>query len=259
MFGDLPPSSSVIVLSVSAALAHDRLAGRRVAGKRDLVDAGMLDERLAHRRPGARDDVEHARRQPDLDRDLTERDGRQRRLAGRLEDDGVAARQRRRDLPCRQEQRKVPGHDGGDDANRFAERVGEVVALDGNRLPHHFVGPAGEVLEALGRRRNLDVPRLADRFPVVNGLEPGHLVGLLHQAIGQPAHETPALARRHLSPGTVERRAGRSHGRVHVRRTGRRDRGNHLFGRRIDDVHRLARRRGTPLVIDEEVLFENGC
>ena len=209
--------------------------------------------------PGARDDVQHARRQPDLDRDLAEGDRRQRRLAGGLEDDGIAARQRRRDLPRRQEQRKVPGHDGGDHANRLAERVGEVVALDGNRLAHHLVGPAGEVLEALGRGRNLDVPRLADRLPVVNGLEPGDLVGLLHQAIGQPAHEPAALARRHLAPGPVERRPGRSHGRVHVRRSGRRDRGNHLLGRRIDDVHRLARRRGTPFVVDEEVLFENGC
>ena len=237
--------------------AHDRLAGRRVAGERDLVDARMFDERLPDRRSGAGDDVQHARRQPDLDRNLTERDGRQRRLAGRLEDDGVAARQRRRHFPGRQQQRKVPGHDGRDDANRLAQRVGEVVPLDGDCLPHHLVSPAGVVLEALGRRRNLDVPRLADRLPVVNRFEPCDLVGPLHEAVRQPAHETPALARRHLAPRSVECRTSRRHRRVHIRHPSRSHRGNHLFRRGIDDVHRLARRGGAPFVVDEEVLFKD--
>ena len=70
MFGDLPPSSSVICFSVSADAAHDPLAGRGVAGERDLVDARMLDDHLADRRSRSGDDVEHAGRQADLVRDL---------------------------------------------------------------------------------------------------------------------------------------------------------------------------------------------
>ncbi len=132
-------------------------------------------------RPG--DDVEHAGRQADLVRDLGERERRQRRLARRLDDDRVAARQRRRHLPRRQQQRKIPRHDRGDDADRLAQRVGEVVALDRNRLAVDLVGPAGEVLEALGGRRHLDLARLEDRLAVVQRLEPRDLVGLLHQLL----------------------------------------------------------------------------
>ena len=84
MFGDLPPSSSVIRFSVSADAAHDAPAGRRVAGERDLVDAGMLDEHLADLRARAGDDVEHAGRQADFLRDLGERERRQRRLLAGL-------------------------------------------------------------------------------------------------------------------------------------------------------------------------------
>ena len=47
MFGDLPPSSRVMRFSVSADPSHDLLAGGRVAGERDLVDARVLDDHLA--------------------------------------------------------------------------------------------------------------------------------------------------------------------------------------------------------------------
>ena len=160
----------------------------------------MLDDRLPELRARAGEDVEHAGRQPDLDRDLAERQRGQRRLARRLEDDGVAAGQRRRDLPDREQQREVPRHDRGADAERLAQRVGEVVALDRDRLPHHLVGPAAVVLEALGRRRDLDVARLDDRLAVVQRLEPRDLVGALHQALAELAHQPSALARRHLCP-----------------------------------------------------------
>ena len=98
---------------------------------------------------------------PDLDRDLAERQRGQRRLARRLQDHRVATRQRRRNLPGGEQQRKIPRHDRRDDADRLAQRVGEVVALDGDRLPHHLVRPATVVLEAFGGGRNLDVARLA--------------------------------------------------------------------------------------------------
>src|SRR6185436_19344970 len=97
------------------------------------------------------------------------------------------------------------------DAERLAQRVGEVVPLDRDRLPHHLVGPSGVVLEAFGGRGNLDLARLEDRLAVVQGLEARDLVGALHQTIGQPADEAPALARRHLAPRPVQRRARRLH------------------------------------------------
>jgi hypothetical protein len=80
----------------------------------------MLDERLSDRRAGPRDHVEHAGRQPRLARDLREGERRQRRLAGGLPDDGVAAGERGRHFPDGQQQREVPRHDRRHDAQRLA-------------------------------------------------------------------------------------------------------------------------------------------
>ena len=190
----------MIVLSVSAALRMIALPVVVSPVNATLSMPGCSTSAWPTVEPGPVMTFRTPGGKPDLDRNLAERDRRQRRLAGRLEDDGVAARQRRRDLPRRQQQRKIPRHDGGDDANRLAQRVGEVVALDGDGLAHHLVGPAGEVLEALRRRRNLDVPRLADRLAVVKRLEPRDLVGSLHQPIGQPADQPAPLSGRHLAP-----------------------------------------------------------
>ena len=149
-------------------------------------------------------------------RELAERERGERRLARRLEDDGVAHRQRRRDLPHRQQQREVPRHDRGDDAERLAQRVDERVALHRNRLAVDLVRPAREVLQALGGHRDLDVPRLGDRLAVVQRLEARDLVGLLHQPLAELPEQPAALARRHLAPRPVERRARRRDGGVDV-------------------------------------------
>ena len=101
------------------------LAGRGVAGERDLVDAWMFDEGLTDAAAAAGDDVQHARRQTDFFGDLAERERGERRLTRRFQDDGVAGRQCRRNLPHRQQQRKVPRDDRRDDAERLAPRVDE--------------------------------------------------------------------------------------------------------------------------------------
>ena len=192
---------------------------------------------------------------PDLQRDLAERQRGQRRLARRLEDDGVAAGQRRRDLPRREQQREVPRHDRGDDADRLAQRVGEVVALDRNRLARHLVGPAGEVLEALGRGRDLDVPRFADRLAVVQRLEPRDLVGALHQPLAELAAPA-ARARAPTACPTARSSAARAAATAASTSLLSADAtvGDHFLGRRVDDVHRLAGRRRTPFVVDEELI-----
>jgi ParB family chromosome partitioning protein len=154
----------------------------------------MLDDRLPDLRSRAGHDVEDAWRQADLERDLGERQRRQRRLARRLDDDGVAAGERRCDLPRRQQQREVPRHDCGDDADRFPQGVGQVVAFDRDGLAVDFVGPAGEILEALGGRRHLDLPRLEDRLAVVQRLEAGNLIGPLHQPLADFPNQLATLA-----------------------------------------------------------------
>ncbi len=98
--------------------ALDQLADLGRAGERDLVDAVVLDQRLPDCR-AAGDHVDDAGRQLALGDDLGQRESGQRRRLGGLEHDGVARRERRRDLPGGHQQREVPG----DDLRRDAERA----------------------------------------------------------------------------------------------------------------------------------------
>ena len=123
----------------------------------------------------------------------------------------------------------------------------------------NLVGPARIVLEAFGRRRNLDLARLEDRLAVVQRLEPRNLVSLLEQLLADLPYELAALARRQLAPRPIERRARRRHGRVNIRFVRRRDLGDHLFGRRVDDLDRLPANGIAPFVVDEELFAHHCC
>ena len=111
MLGDLPPSSSVIFFSVSAAARMMALPVVVSPVNAILSMPGCSTIACPTLDARTRDHVQHAGREPDLDGDLAQRERRQRRLARRLQDDRVAARERRRDLPGREQQRKVPRHD----------------------------------------------------------------------------------------------------------------------------------------------------
>ena len=85
----------------------------------------------------------------------------ERRVLGRLEDDGVAERDRRGDLPGEHQERKIPRDDLAADADRYA--VGELYRLE--------LGPAGVMVEVAGDERHVDVAGLADRLAVVERLD----------------------------------------------------------------------------------------
>src|SRR3954463_6375357 len=106
----------------------------------------MLRERGPDLIPGTGDDVEHALRQM-ARADLRERERRERRVRGGLQHDGVARDERGRDLPRRDEDRDVPWHDRGDDAERLAQGVREPVLSEGDRLALQLSAQATEVAE----------------------------------------------------------------------------------------------------------------
>src|SRR5207244_1401634 len=81
--------------------------------------------------------------------------------------------------------------------------------------------------------------RLEDRLAVVERLEPRDLVGLLEQPVRQPADEASALAGRHLSPWTAQRRARGLDRLVDVALVGGRNGRDDFFVRGIDDLHGL--------------------
>ena len=86
----------------------------------------VLHEDVADLRRGADEDVEPARREPGVCLELGEQERRERRLRGRLEDDGAAGCERRRDLVGNEVERKVERRDRAHDADRDADRHREL-------------------------------------------------------------------------------------------------------------------------------------
>ena len=94
----------------------------RGADETDRRDVGIVEDGV-DRLLVAVDDVEDARRQSRLQHQL----GKRHRHAGialrRLEDEGVAAGDRGRELPHRDHRREIERRDAGDDAERLAHRI----------------------------------------------------------------------------------------------------------------------------------------
>ena len=181
--------------------------------------------------------------------DLGEQQRGERRRLGRLEHDGVAAGQRRRDLPGQHQQREVPR----DDLAGNAERLG----VGSEARVVELVGPARVVEEVRRHERDVDVAGLPDRLAVVQPLEHRQLAGALLQDAGDPEEVLAALARRHLRPDAVVRAARRLHRAVDVGGPGLGDLGEHLLGRRVDRLERVAVDRVDELAVDEQAV--DGC
>src|SRR5579884_1079919 len=146
---------------------HDPAPGGGRPGERDLVDAGMRDQGLARRRPGAVDHVHHARRQArHVVEEAYQRLRRGRRLLRRLDDGRASGRERGAQLAHREVDGVVPRDDQRADSDRLRDRQVE----DGGRrragdLALDRPGGAGEVAELVRGATHLAVEREADRLP----------------------------------------------------------------------------------------------
>ncbi len=188
----------------------------------------MIDDRRT-RLAVAVHEVHHARRQAGLVDDLGKcHRGERRELRG-LQHDGVAARQRRRDLPRQHEQREIPRDDLADDADRLV--AGE--------LRIEQLGPARVVVEVACRERHVDVARLADRLAVVHRFEHREQARVfLDPARDRVQVAGPRVGRQRLPCGKrLLRRADRG---IHIILRAIGDARDHLRRRRVDDVERLS-------------------
>ena len=177
------------------------LAGGDVAGDRDHVDLGVVDQRVADAVAAAEHDVDDAFGQ-DVGHDFRELQRRQRRLLGRLEHHRVAAADRRRQLPGHHHQRIVPRRDRGDDADRVAADhrgvAGNILAGDDAR---HGAHRAREEAVAIDDRRDLVVQHRVDRLAAVQRLERGKTFRLGLDALGDLQEIDRALRGRGARPG----------------------------------------------------------
>ena len=121
------------------------------ARERDRLHPLVLDQRVTDLGGGPDDDVEPARRQPGLVLELGQEKRREGRLARRLEDDRAAGGQRGRDLVGDEVEREVERADRPDDADRRAEREGELAFAGLSRVHRDHV--AGELPRLDGRER----------------------------------------------------------------------------------------------------------
>ena len=195
-FAALPPSSSVSFLPVPASSRWIALPTSVEPGERDLVDVLVRDERGAGAAV-AGDDVDDARRQLRLAHDVAEEERGERRRLRRLEHDGVAARERGRDLPREHQQREVPRDDLPGDADRLRLPVRERVL--------ELVGPARVVEEVRGGERQVDVARLLDRLAAVQRLEHGELARALLEDARDAEEVLRALGAGQRRPAVRER------------------------------------------------------
>ena len=147
MVAELLPSSSVTIF-MPASLAICRPTGG-LPVKLTMLVRSSVTILLPMVRPGADDDLEHAVGQAGLGQQLRQPQRGERRVGGRLEHDGVAAGQRRRDLVRHQVEREVERRDGGDHAARLADRPAEAVLAA--RVGVHLDEVAGRALGLLAR------------------------------------------------------------------------------------------------------------
>ena len=198
-------------------IAEHQLADFGRAGERDHVDIAVEREGSADGLAEPRQYVEDAVRETGLGRQGREADGRERGLFGGLQDDGIAGQQGGSDLPGRDDQRVVPGHDRGHDTERLAPQHGGVVRADRRQFVDELVGHLAVILDAIGREGHIDREGIADHLADVERFEQRQLVEVLADQRREAQHHGFPGRRRDVTPAAVlEGTPGAGHGRIDI-------------------------------------------
>ena len=239
-----------------ARVDEEQLPDLARAGEGELVDVHVAAERLTGGLAEPGEDVEHAVRHARLGGQLRERERDDRRLLRGLEDDRVAGRQRRAELPGRHQDRVVPRHHQPDDADRLARDERERGGPGRADLAVDLVDRLGEVAEV--RRRAVDLALgAADRLAHVERDHQREPVAVALDQVGEPEQDGPALARRDPRPGArLEGAPGDGHRAIDVLAVARGDVEQRLAA---DRAHAREGRAGggvDELAVDERLTAE---
>ena len=187
---------------LDAGVAANLVADFHAAGEGDLAHVGRAGDGVANLRAGAGDGLDGFFRQAGFQQDLGEFQGRQRSVAGRLEDDGVAGGQGRPHLVAHQVQREVERRDGGHDAHGHADGEPELADHAGSGVQRH--GLAVQSLGFLGGQRDgLDgalhfATALSNDFAFLAGDGLGQVVGPFVHQVGGALQDAVTAVRRQL-------------------------------------------------------------
>ena len=215
-------------LQCRAGLGHDGASGRGAAGEGDLGDVGMRDQG-ARRVDATGKDGKNTGWQERTDQFAEPLRG-QRRERRRLDDDGIAHRQSRGELPCHERDGEVPRCDRHDRADGPAHDldVPPVVVGDDLRAGVHrreMAQPAGGAAD-LSRR-------FGYRLALLAGQQAGERIRLCFHCRGRRQHQARAVAI--AGPGRFRRHGG-SDRLSRLFGGGGRGRGDCLQGGRVADL-----------------------
>ena len=176
----------------------------------------------------------------------------ERRVLGGLQHQHVAGAQRGRDLERAEHDRRIPGNDGADHADRLAPGVAQHVLAERDRLALQLAGETAEIANDVGRALGLGAGLRAQGVAGLLGDDAGQLLHPRLDGVGDLLQHAAAFARDDLAPAG-ERLACGLHGAVDILGAPARDAGDDLpiAGRFNRD--RLARRRVDPAAVDQHL------
>ena len=199
---------------------------------------------------------------PGLLHDLTQQRSGSRRLLGGFDHYGIAAGQRRADLPGHQQQRQVPRTDHTDHAlgpaNRVVERTSTVRRCHLECLGGNILDQVGEYLEVGGATRNVDMAGQRTRLAGVQTFGFEELIKARGDAIGNPVQDGRALLDRHLSPRPFQRRPRCAHGGINFLAPGFVHLAEHSAVGRVDIVEQPTAGRADVRAVDVMLDFFHG-
>ena len=208
MLGDLPPSSSVTRLSVSAALLTMILPTAALPVNAILSTPGCATSAAPAVSPKPLMMLTTPGRQANFVEIVGEFERGERRLLGGLQHAAAARGRRGRELPRGHQQRIVPRNDLCGDTDRLAQREAERVGGHRIHVAGNFGGEAAVVLEA-GRDVGDVVFGFDDRLAGVAAFEFGKRGGVLADFFGELEEDAAAVLRGGLAPRTVVERFAR--------------------------------------------------
>ena len=171
----------------------------------------------------SRNNIHNAVREPCLDNQFAQPQAGKRGLLGGLQHNRAAGSKRGAQLPGGHQQRKVPGNDLADHADRLFECVGKVLCArsigdrerDGVAL--NFCGPSRHIAKQIHGKRNVGGFCDGKGLAIVQRFQVGKFFRMLLQQVGEFPDQSPALGCGHSAPGTiVERRARRLNGPLDI-------------------------------------------
>ena len=178
----------------------DLTPDRGRAGKRNQLHVAMTHQRGAHFLAASMNQIDDPRRHAGLVEDLDESCRGMRRIFRRLEDHGVAADQRGKQLPGRDRQRKIPRRDQRAHADRRAHGHGELIGQFRRRgFTEQAPAFAGHIESAVDPFLHV-AAGFFEHLAHFAGLDARELFFIFAQKLADTIEQFTTLWRRHQTP-----------------------------------------------------------